>query len=235
MGRWVVPGREDAHVIVFRARPDGLERDVLVAWAEKKVDWPERGKTKAPFSLPKSWEIEATFDYLGRRLDEVPAELAGEAVFVVLPAGQTGELGLESVGRSSLRPDRTCPVVLQVQMPQSSSMKIAPVPWSQGYEYRIDPDEPYRLRMFAYNFTSEPVKGTIRVEDKPSGWTLGQESWSVSVAPMEREAFEATLTIPAGQAGTLRLTGDFGSAANAVLAFRVHGVKSQDKDDTNQK
>ena len=223
LGRWDIPGQPNAHVIVFRAWPDGQERDVLVAWAEKKADWPGRGKTKVPFSLPESWRVRGVFDYLGRQLDEMPNELVAEAGFVVLPAGQTESLELQSVERSSRRVDSVCPVVLQVQMPRSTIVKIAPVPWSQGYEYRIDPGKPYRLRLFAYNFGDDPAKGTIQFEDKPSGWVLDREQWDLSIDPMQREAFGATLTIPAGQVGTLRLAGDFGSAGKAALAFRVHG------------
>jgi hypothetical protein len=225
LGRWAVPDCNDAYVIAFRARPDGLERDVLVAWAEKKVDWPQRAMTKVPFSLPESWLVEGVFDYLGRRLDDMPAELSGEALFVVLPAGQTDKVKLTTLARSEKREDNVCPVVLQVQMPRSASMKIEPLPWSQGYEYRIDPDEPYHLRMFAYNFASEPVKGIIRVTDKPSGWALDRDSWNLSIEPMQRELFDASLTIPADQDGTLQLTGDFSSEGMPVLAFRLHGRK----------
>ena len=97
-------------------------------------------------------------------------------------------------------------------------MKIAPLPWSQGYEYRIDPNKPYHLRMFAYNLGNESANGIIRVEDKPSGWILDRERWSLSVDPMQRALFEAKLAVPAGQADTLRLTGDFGSGGKAALA-----------------
>jgi len=225
-GRWAVPDSDDAYVIAFRARPNGLERDVLVAWAEKKVDWSGRAKTKVPFSLPESWAVEGVFDYLGRRLDEIPAELSGEALFVVLPAGQTDKVKMTTLARSERRQDRICPIVLQVQMPRSASMKIEPLPWSQGYEYRIDPDEPYRLRMFAYNFASEPVNGTIRITNKPSGWKLDKETWNISIEPMQRELFEASLTIPPDQDGTLQLTGDFGTTGKPVLAFRLHSKKN---------
>jgi hypothetical protein len=226
LGRWVIPESEDAHIIAFRARPDGLERDVLVAWAEKKVDWPGRAKTKIPFSLPESWKAEAVFDYLGRKLDEMPAELSGEALFIVLPAGQTNKIELTNVARSEKREDKVCPIVLQVQMPRSTIIKIQPLPWSQGYEYRIDPDKPYNLRMFAYNFSNEPTKGTIRVTSKPSGWMLDKEAWNISIDPMQCEPFEATLAIPADQNGTLQLTADFGPAGKPVLAFRINSKKN---------
>jgi hypothetical protein len=44
---------------------------------------------------------------------------------------------------------------------------------------------------------------------------------------MQRKRLEAQLTIPAGQEGTLRLTGDFGPAGQSVLAFRIHGKQDQ--------
>ena len=226
LGRWAMPASDDAYVIAFRARPDGLERDVLVAWAEKKVDWPQRDKTKVPFSLPKSWQVEGVFDYLGRSLDEMPAELSGEPLFIALPAGQTDKVKLTTVARSAKRQDSVCPIVLQVQMPHSTSMKIEPIPWSQGYEYQIEPDKPYHLHMFAYNFSGEQVKGTIRVTGKPSGWAIDKETWNISIDSMKRELFEATLTIPSGQKGTLKLSSDFGPAGKPVLAFRLHGRKN---------
>jgi len=227
LGRWVVPDQEDTHMIGFRAWPDGLERDVLVAWAERNVDWPERGKTNSKFLLPRSWEVGGVFDYLGRRLKEVPPELTGEAVFVVMPAGQIDQVELTTVARSARRTDQVCPIVLQVQMPRAASMKIEPLPWSQGYEYRIDPNEPYDLHMFVYNFASERVKGVIRVGDKPADWVLDREEWALSIDPLGRVPFETLLTIPAGQSGTVRVTGDFGSAGKPVLAFRIQGKKKQ--------
>ena len=77
----------------------------------------------------------------------------------------------------------------------------------------------------AKGIEGEPVKGKIRVTGKPSGWTLDRDSWNLSIDPMQRELFEAALTIPAGQDGTVQLTGNFGSADKAALAFRLHGKK----------
>lgn len=227
LGRWDIKGQPDAHVIVFRATPDGLAQDVLVAWAEKKVDWPDRGKTRIKFGLPESWHVTGAYDYLGRRLNHLPSELTGEALFVVLPAGQTDEVALTRIGRSSLRQDERCPIVLQVQMPRRASMKVEPLPWSQAYEYRIEPDTPTRLSLYAYNFSDAPLKGTLRVKDAPAAWVLDQDVWSLSMDPMQRTPFETVLTIPKGQVGTVQLTGDFGSAGKSVLAFRIHGKKSK--------
>jgi hypothetical protein len=111
-------------------------------------------------------------------------------------------------------------------MPRSTVIKIQPLPWSQGYEYQINSNEPYHLRMFAYNFSNEPAKGTIQVTNKPAGWTLDKETWNISIAPMQRELFEASLTIPSNQDGTLQLTGDFGPSGKSVFAFRIHGKEN---------
>jgi len=81
--------------------------------------------------------------------------------------------------------------------------------------------------MFAYNFGSSRAKGAIRAKDKPSNWILDREVWNLSIDPMQRELFETTLTVPAGQGGTLRFTGDFGSEGKSVLALRIHGKKRQ--------
>jgi len=223
LGRWVLPEKPDTHIYVFRAWPDGLERDVLVAWAEKKVDWPERGKTRISWSLPDEWNAEGVYDYLGRRLDGVPAELTSAALFVLLPAGQTGTLKLKTAERAALRNDDVCPILLQLQMPRENSMKIAPIPWSQGYEYQVPPEEQFRLRMYAYNFTSGQVKGTVRLENMPSGWSLSPEQWSVQIEPMQRRLLEADLVIPGKQDGTIQISGDFKSLPRSALAFRIHG------------
>jgi hypothetical protein len=227
LGKWDIQGQPDAHLIVFRAKPDGLAQDVLVAWAEKKADWPARGRTRIKLQLPESWHIKETYDYLGRRLDHVPSDITGEALFVVLPAGQTDDLPLTRVTRSLPRTDRVCPVVLQVQMPRIASMKVEPLPWSQAYEYRIEAHTPTRLRFFAYNFGSEALKGIVRIRHAPTAWVLEQDVWSLSVEPMQRTPFEAVLTLPKGQTGTLQLTGDFGSAGKTVLACRIHGMESE--------
>jgi len=56
---------------------------------------------------------------------------------------------------------------------------------------------------------------------------LDREEWALSIDPLGRVPFETLLTIPAGQSGTVRVTGDFGSAGKPVLAFRIQGKKKQ--------
>lgn len=221
LGRWPIGAQEDAHIMAFRAWPDGKESDVLVAWAEGKVDWALRGKTSIPWRLPNAWAPEAVYDYLGRRLGKMPQVLSGQAVLVVLPPGQLDEVKLTSTAGAPQRRDRVCPVVLQIQMPRAASMKVEPLPWSQGYEYRITPDPAHTLNLYAYNFSGKSAKGTIRVAHKPVAWTIDRDAWHLTVDPMQREPFRMQLTIPAGQEGTLGLAGDFGPAGQSAFAFRI--------------
>ncbi len=102
-------------------------------------------------------------------------------------------------------------------------MKVEPLPWSQGYEYRIDPDTARTLNLYAYNFAEEPVTGSIRVMSKPVDWVVDRDVWHLTLDPMQRVQFKARVTIPARQEGTLRLIADFGLAGEAALAFRMHG------------
>jgi len=231
LGRWEQPGRPDVHVIAFRARPDGRPRDVLVAWVEKAVDWPGRDKTRVAFSLPTSWQVESVWDYLGRRLEAVPAELDGRAVFVVLAAGQTRELQLTRPSAVMAPTATVCPVVLQVQVPRRYTTKISPIPWSQGYEYRVPAGRVFGLHLYAYNFTENAVGGAVRVERLPDDVVLSPRQWEITIGPMDRTGFDAALTMPAGSgrgAGTVKLVGDFGSAGRSVLAFRIQASDVED-------
>ena len=42
IGRWQLPDEPNAYVYAFRAFPDGQAADLLVAWAERPVEWPQR-------------------------------------------------------------------------------------------------------------------------------------------------------------------------------------------------
>ncbi|MBN1125889.1 MAG: hypothetical protein JXA82_12840 [Sedimentisphaerales bacterium] len=227
LGRWDRLDQPDINLFVFRARPDGVERDVLVAWAEKKVDWAERNKTDVEFSLPQSWGEYAVYDYLGRELEKIPNELTGEVIFIVLPAGVTRSLQLSTLKLAEKREEHVCPVVMQVQIPRENSMKIAPLPWSQGFEYRIDPDKVFEGNVLAYNFSNKEVQGTVRIAGKPMDWAIKPSQWDLNIESLGQVSFTIKLSIPAGQDGSIKLIGDFGPAGNTVLAFRMHGKEKQ--------
>ncbi|NCQ27480.1 MAG: hypothetical protein COY42_05885 [Armatimonadetes bacterium CG_4_10_14_0_8_um_filter_66_14] len=197
------------HVYAFRARPDGAERDVLVGWADEPT----------PCSLPEGLSVERAYDYLGRKLDGgVPAELQTAARFLVLPAGEAGKLSLEApASPSEHRPGTPSAVVLQLQMPHSSTRL-----GQQAYE--VDPTTAVELPLLAYNFGNKPVTGTVTAESLPKGWELTPASAQVGVASQDRGPVRLRVSL-GGQGmafgGWVKLRGDFGEAGRPVLAFRL--------------
>jgi hypothetical protein len=229
LGRWE-PGR-DVHVFAFRARPDGEERDVLVAWAEQKVDWPKRGQTRAPWPGPQDLRVAAAFDYLGRPLPaKPPRELRSAPVFLLLPPGEAGRLSLEpprTVGRK--RMGLPCPVVLQAVFPRDARVKVVDRPWSEGHAYRLQPGKRRMFRLRAYNFADVPVEGlvTVRTDALPAGWRVTPEKWRVRLAPGKMAQLAATFEAATvdGQSpapdGWCRWRGRFPQVGEAALAIRL--------------
>jgi hypothetical protein len=226
LGRWNVPEEPDAWVIVFRAQPDGVERDVIVAWAEEPVDWPQRGRAKAAWCLPEDIPIEAGFDYLGRPLDTIPPlELGSAPVFLLLPSGAAKDLPLSMPAASPYREDTPSPIVLQLQWPEARIV-MHKEEWTEEHDYHIPPDTETELRIYAYNFSDDAAKGWIGMSTLPSGWRLTPDR-----VPLEIEAMGRTLVtlrlFPESGAGPepavewLHLGGDFAEKGRPALAFRI--------------
>ncbi|MBN1509679.1 MAG: hypothetical protein JW955_22725 [Sedimentisphaerales bacterium] len=207
LGRLVLEQCPDARVYAFRAVPDGVERDILVAWANKAVE----------VSWPVALSPQAVHDYLGRSVEaSLPISLTPSAFFIVLPKGEAERLVLRPpMSASAPRPGGACPVVLQLQMPQSAT--------NLGQQAHVIPaGAATTLNLFAYNFSDDTVSGTVTVRQSPSNWQLTPASWTVSLDPMERKVLSVDVTIPAGSAADwIGLQGEFGSTGRPVLAFRL--------------
>lgn len=207
LGRLTLEKCPEARIYAFRAVPDGAERDVLVAWSAKPAE----------ISWPAGIAPESVYDYLGRSVaDSLPVTLNPSAVFVVLPEGDAGKLTLQPPMSASVsRPGGVCPVVLQLQMPQSATNL-------DRQAHTIPGATPTDLELFAYNFSGEKVAGTMAVQQSPSNWQITPTSWTVSLDPMERQALPLHVTLPAGAAADwIKLQGDFGVAGRSALAFRL--------------
>jgi len=207
LGRSIPEQHPDARIYAFRAVPDGVERDILVAWGAKPTE----------ISWPSGMLAEAVYDHLGRHVGtSLPANLTPSAFFVILPEGGAAKLTLQQpMTASGPRPGGVCPVVLQLQMPQSATNL-------DQQAHVIPAATPTDLRLLAYNFSGEKVSGTITVQQSPGNWQLTPASWTVTLDPMERKALPAQITIPAASAADwIKLQGDFGSAGRSVLAFRL--------------
>ncbi len=224
LGRWR-PG-SDVQVHAFRARPDGIERDVLVAWAEKEVDWDGRGVTTAEWRLPDALAAEEVVDYLGRSLGTaLPAPLTSAPVFVFLPPGQAASLPLETPpALAPLRPGQASPVVLQVTLPRSAVRRVEDLPWSEGYAYQTAPGHPLEFTLHAYNFATNHAVGRLQVVRHPPDWEVTLTGPDFELEPGSRVARTGTLRIPdTGGTGDgwVVLRSDCGPHGHPVLAFRV--------------
>jgi len=224
LGRWR-PG-QDAQVYAFRARPDGQDRDVLVAWAEKEVDWEGRGVTTAEWKLPSQLPVLGVVDYLGRSLGTtLPNPLTSAPVFVFLPPGQASSLPLESPpALAPLRAGAPSPVVLQLLVPRSGIQKVEDLPWSEGHAYHIAPGQRLDLKLYAYNFATNKTAGRLRVVRNPPGWNVTLPAPEFRLETMERGELKGTLQIPENSEvrdGWVVLQADCGPLGPTVLAFRV--------------
>jgi glycerophosphoryl diester phosphodiesterase len=219
------PG-SDVSVYAFRAFPDGQERDVLVAWAEKEADWDGRGRTSATWKSPVNLDVQEVVDYLGRsRAKALPSTLSSAPVFVFLPPGQAATLPLEPP--PSLAPVRAgtpSPVVLQLSLPRNATVRVEDLPWSEGHAYAINPGQLLDLPIHAYNFSPARTHGRLTHERSPEGWDVQLPGSELTVEPNDRLALHATLRVPervACRDGWVVLRADCGAQGQPVLAFRV--------------
>jgi hypothetical protein len=224
LGRWQ-PGN-DVRVNAYRAQSDGVTRDVLVAWAEKEVDWPERGKTTADWKLPPSLEVQEVVDYLGRSCGtNFPSPLTPAPVFVFLPPGQAARLPLESPPKlAGWRAGSASPVVLQLALPRSATRKVEDLPWSEGFVYQAKPDQPLEFKLHAYNFGTNAVAGHLQVLRQPPDWKTTLSATNLDVAPMDRAALSGALQVSRDtktRDAWVVMRADCGPAGQPVLAFRV--------------
>lgn len=224
LGRWRPGG--GVNVYAFRAFPDGQERDVLVAWAEKEVDWNERGRAAASWKLPADLDVQGVVDYLGRWQGGVlPERLSSAPVFVFLPAGQASRLPIEAPPPlAGLRVGTASPVVLQVTLPRSANVKVEDLPWSEGYAYAVKGGQTLDLPVQAYNFGRSRVQGRLEVESKPENWEIRLSTSELALDSHGRATLHASLRVPVGAAtrdGWVALRAECGAQGRPALAFRV--------------
>lgn len=224
LGRWQPAPHVSVHA--FRAWPDGQERDVLVVWAEREVDWEGRGQTTSEWQLPGHLQVLGVVDYLGRTLSAgFPTPLGSAPVFVMVPAGQALTLPLTAPPRLALpRPGTACPVVLQVSLPRAATVKVEDLPWSEGYAYAVRGGEPLTVPLHLYNLGSTAARVRLEVADRPQDWELALVGTEFELEVGDRSATSLRLQLPAGavtQDGWVILRANAGSLGQAALAFRV--------------
>jgi len=227
LGKWSIQGQPHVHVFAFRARPDGVERDVLVAWAERPGDWGNKGMTTAAWALPKTVRVLDVFDYLGRSLSaKTPEQLSSAAHFVVLRSGDAEKLPLEPPKASEFRGGTPSSVVLQLRMPPAEKTDLSEQPWAEVHAHLVEADKPVNLELYAYNFGNKTTRGTIQFGSIPSGWKISGDRFEIALAPMQRKrlACQAIRHANTGKGGAdswFKLRGEFSNTTASVLAFRL--------------
>jgi len=251
LGRWPFAEQPNAYVYAFRARPGGIERDVLVAWTEAPFDWPGRGHAAVPWSLPEGVHVVEVFDYLGRSLGRTVSErLRSAPIFVLLPAGESQKLPLTPKAGERLLPEGVVPtrpgsatpgaepaksapphlegpprVVLQLQTPGLPLVKQVNG-WTQEHDRVFPAGQAIELVLCTYNFGDAAVRGRVSLAAPPDGWRFDPEEWAVEVEALGRHQQTVMLRIPHAadsQAGEhwIRYRAACHQAGSAVLAVRV--------------
>ncbi len=215
---------------VFRARPDGSEADVLVAWTtEGQADL---ALPKVP--LERALEV---FDHLGRWQPvevgfwdgievgtgkpvsgqwSAPLHLARAPVFAVLPAGAAARMKLVPPPAAPPRLEGDAsPVVLQAIWPKER------VTLGRS-AYRLSSAKAETIPVHAYNFSDKPVEGALHVAG-PEAWKVRLPE-KVRLEPQARADLALVVDCQGAAANlteTIRIRGDFGPAGKPVLSLVV--------------
>lgn len=199
-----VPGTVRA--FLFRAKPDGQGREVLVAWTTT-------GETNLSLPLTPA----ATFDHLGRAQKAANQVALTEApLFAVLPEGSAQRFQLQPPPPAPERlPGQPSPVAIQALWPEEKTVL-------KNSAYRISSEQSEPVTLFVYNFSKSPVTGRLDVA-APKGWRVGPLQ-PLTIAPMDRAQLRLELDCRDGSpefVQTVRVAGDFGSAGQPVLSMRL--------------
>jgi hypothetical protein len=166
------------HGYLFRAKCDGEEKLVLVAWRQGN------GVTKVQLDAP----VEQLIDHLGRAQTGTwtgELTLTGAPTYAILPLAVSQNLPLDPPpSPPPLNQDKPGQVVLQAVVPPGDVDL-------QRSAYALAPDKEHVISIYAYNFGSELASADLRGEGTPGAhWQWPQH---VEVHPNGREKIELKL------------------------------------------
>jgi hypothetical protein len=206
LGRFTVADA-GLRAFAFRARPDGKEQDVLVAW---------RSAGEAALALPGA--PVAVFDHLGRKQQNAEASLKiGRApVFACFEPGAFKNAQLQAPPKpAELRPGKPSSIVLQALWPKERvALNLS--------AYRISTEKAETIPLYAYNFGTEKAEGKLRL-DAPEGWKVELPE-KLELAAGERKELALKVDCQAGASApieTLKIAGAFGASGDAVISLRL--------------
>jgi hypothetical protein len=191
----------------FRARPDGEEREVIVAWTTSD---------SANVELPV--KPLAIFDHLGRPQTNIAGsvQLSPAPSFVICKKDSLSAIPMQPPpAKPPLKPGKPSSVVLQVLVPESKTdMNLS--------AYASSSAKPESISLFAYNFGREKVAGDL-VCETPVGWSVNILS-RIELRPNERKELTAIVDTRGGTttpSDRIRIRGDFGLGGESVVSFRL--------------
>lgn len=171
--------------------------DVPLMWAERTVDWPDRGKTVVDYTLPRVLrEPRKCVNYLGRDVP-VPTRFSSAPVFMTYPRGT---LSVWFDDRNSVLPKQDeagtpSRVILDAWFPDSPPQSFQSG-WTPEFYPLLKPGYQV-LRVVIYHLgDQETLTGTVRVASLPTGWQVDPERLAFSLGPMDRAVLETSVTVP---------------------------------------
>jgi len=205
LGRWKASSPQ-VQAFLFRARPDGQEAEVLVAWTIEP-----HSEAQLPVAPA------AVFDHLGRSMSPAGTmlRLSQAPVYAVLPAGTGQQLSLVPPPPMPQRLEAIpSPVVLQAVWPRD---RVA----LEKSAYRAVAGQDASVPVFAYNFSASPVTGKLTIA-APHGWDVSVPS-HVELAAGQRKQLAMSIRGPVAvgmNPERVQLSGDFGPAGSTTLSVR---------------
>jgi hypothetical protein len=198
----------------FRAKPDGRDAEVLVAWTEK-------GEAHLDFPA----EPQAVFDHLGRPsgVKAKKIRLTPAPLFVVFTKGAGDIMDLhpppDPVPQKpavTWARDKPLPVVLQAIWPKDR------VDLSRS-AYLVSREKQETLTIYAYNFSDKPV--TVGLGGHyPAEWKSDLGGQKITVTPGERTQCQIMIDArqaPPGSLATFCIEADFEEEVGPILSLRL--------------
>jgi hypothetical protein len=216
IGRLKLQGESPLRVFAFRARPDGAEQTVLVAWSSGS-------DTMLP--LPPPLKIDAAFNMLGQPIPVQDGRLSTtpDPVYLVCPVGVERQLDLAPAPMTpEWKQAKPCPVVIQPVLPASRVRPANHGHTTSAYEFA--PGEAVDMPLYMYNFAAQDTTAELKVTAEKS-FRISPSERTVRLAPMERAKLMFRITAnnpPPRLTHTLvRFAADCGPHGNSVTAMRL--------------
>jgi hypothetical protein len=206
MGRWK---SDDADVngYLFRAKPDGAEKQILVAWRNK-------GEGEVTLRCP----VEHVIDHLGRETPQSSwigqLKLTRAPVFAIIPAEMKPEIKFDPPPVAPARNDaKPSPIVMQPLIPPDR------IEFNRS-AFVMPPDQANEITIQIYNFGDGPAHGTLTASAQPNVKVDLQHE--IDIPAGDRVAVKLVLAKRAAssKASTIKIKGVFGDSL-AVLSLRV--------------